>query len=227
MTWTTSSKEAISRTQKGIIHLVNIESAQAYADFKVALELDKNFTVPLVFLANLSVGEAQKTYAQRAIKSAVGKSPGEKLLATTVAPENIRGTNIETWKKLYDMFPDDNVAGYYNVVYRETRKESFKEARAYITKFPDKPWMYNIIAYYYMNDEKDFELAKANFTRYLLLYPEGCNPYDSMGDYYYAVKDYENAEKYYNMALEKYPFNSSTIDKLKEMKDSKKIKSSN
>lgn len=222
MTLTSRSKEAINRTQIGILHLLNIENAQAYEEFRQALELDKNFTLPLVFMANLSIGEAQKTYADLAIKSAEGKSAGEKLLATTVAPENIQGLNSETWKKLYALFPDDDLAGYYYVTYRESRKETFEAAKEYISKFPGKAWMYNTIAYYYMNDLKDFEMAKENFTKYILLYPEGCNPYDSMGEYYLNVGDYENSEKYYNMALEKYPFNISSLDKLKEIKELKK-----
>ncbi|MEI9911396.1 MAG: hypothetical protein WDO71_18100 [Bacteroidota bacterium] len=33
-----------------------------------------------------------------------------------------------------------------------------------------------------------------------------------------------NSEKYYNLSLEKYPFNASAIDKLKEIKASKEKK---
>jgi hypothetical protein len=46
-----------------------------------------------------------------------------------------------------------------------------------------------------------------------------------MGEYYFMVGDMENSEKYYNMALEKYPFNISSIDKLKEIKTMKEKKS--
>jgi hypothetical protein len=39
--------------------------------------------------------------------------------------------------------------------------------------------------------------------------------------YYFITGDMENAEKYYRLALEKYPFNSSSIEKLNEIKMAK------
>lgn len=224
MTWTTKSANALKLAEKGANHMMNIEFAQAYEEFREALELDKNFTIPLVFMANLTVGDVRKAYAERAVKSAVGKTEGEKLFASTVAPGNTQDGNRATWEKLYKMFPDGSMVGTYYVFSRATREETFSAAQDYIKKFPDKPWMYNSIAYYYMQDKNDYAMAKENFMKYIQLYPEGCNPYDSMGEYYFNAGDLENSEKYYNMALEKYPFNSSSIDKLKEIKEAQKKK---
>ena len=226
MTWTTKSDKALKLAEKGVNHMMNIEFAQAYEEFSEALELDKNFTIPLVFMANLTVGDVRKSYAERAVKSTQGKTEGEKLFASTVAPGNTPEGNRATWEKLHNMFPDGSMIGTYYVFTRATREETFSAAQDYTKKFPDKPWMYNSIAYYYMQDKKDYAMAKENFEKYIKLYPEGCNPYDSMGEYYFNVGDMEKSEKYYNMALEKYPFNTSSADKLKEIKIAKNKKNS-
>ncbi len=221
MTWTTKSDKALKAAQAGTEYMMNIEFAQAYEKFNEALAADPNFTIPLVFMANLTNGEVRKSFAERAVKSAVGKTEGEKLFASTVAVGNTRDGNREIYEKLYKMFPDGSMLGTYYVFTIENRDEAFAAAQDYIKKFPDKPWMNNTIAYYYMLDKKDMQTAKEYFEKYIKMYPNGCNPYDSMGEYYFNNGDMDNAEKYYNMALEKYPFNISSIEKLKEIKEKK------
>jgi len=69
MTWTTKSEEAHKIASEGVDHFMNIEFPQAYESLKKAVELDPDFTVALVFLANLTQGETKKGYAKRAIAS--------------------------------------------------------------------------------------------------------------------------------------------------------------
>ena len=69
---------------KGADHYMNAEFERSYADFSEALQLDPDFTVALVFMANLTRGEARKAYIQKAIKSAENKTEGEKLFASTL-----------------------------------------------------------------------------------------------------------------------------------------------
>ncbi len=221
MTWTTKSEEARKLAGQGADHMMNIEFAQAYNYFQASLKLDPNFTIPLVFMTNLTNGEVQKSYAMRALKSTAGKTEGEKLFATLVEKDATAETRRAIWEKLYKMFPDGGMIGTYYVFTRATPDEQFSAAEEYIKKFPTKPWMYNIIAYYYLNQKKDNVKAKEYFEKYISMYPDGCNPYDSMGEYYFNIGDMENSERYYNMSLEKYPFNISSIDKLKEINDKK------
>ena len=54
------------------------------------------------------------------------------------------------------------------------------------------------------------------------MYPDGCNPYDSMGEFYLDTGDTANAEKYYKMALEKYPFNVSSVEAVEKIEAAKK-----
>jgi len=218
MTWSTKSDKAKELASQGADHAMNIELAQAYEDFNAALKLDPDFTVALVFMSSLTSGETKKAYAERAIRSAEKKTAGEKLFASTVAPGNTPESNREVWAKLHDMFPDGTMIGLYYVFTRATPAEQFTVAQDYMKKFPDEAPIYNILAYLYIQEKKDTATAKTYFEKYLQMHPDGCNSYDSMGEYYFMVGDLQNSEKYYKLSLEKYPFNSSSSDKLKEIK---------
>ena len=222
MTWTTKSKPAKELALSGANHMMNAEFPQAYSDLSAALRLDPNFTVALVLMTNLTRGESRRAYIERATKSLTNKTAGEKLFVSTILDENQTSRDKkEIWEKLHSMFPDGQMIGDLYVQSRATPEERFAAAQDYIKKFPQQAAMYNTIAYYYMLDKKDNEMAKKNLEKYIALYPEGSNPYDSMGEYYLNTGDTENAKKYYTMALEKYPFNISSINALQKMSDKK------
>ena len=222
MTWTSKSEAAKKLASEGADYFMNIEFPQAYEKFKQALELDPDFTVALVFMANLTEGEVKKDYSKRAVASAANKTEGEKLFASVVQEGATQATNRDVWAKLHDMFPDGGMIGNFYVVTRATPEERFTAAQDYIAKFPDNAWMYNTIAYYYMLDKKDMAKAKECFEKYIALYPKGYNPYDSMGEYYLNAGDTENSKKYYTMAVERYPFSNSSVTALQKMADDAK-----
>ena len=222
MTWTSSSKEAKDLAESGAQHMMNIEFEQAYSDFSQALKLDPDFTVVLVFMNNLARGESRKAYAERAQKSALKKTEGEKLFASLTDANYTPEQRRDIWAKLHSMFPDGDMLTHYYAITRATPEERFSAAQDYIKQFPKSPAMYNTIAYYYLQDKKDNEMAKKNFDKYIELYPEGTNSYDSMAEYYLTTGDRENAKKYYTLALEKYPLNNSSLNALQKMDDEKK-----
>lgn len=221
MTWTTSSKEAKEIALKGADHMMNIEFAQAYQQFEKALALDPNFTIVLTLMANLSNGEAKKKFAERAFASAKNKTAGEQLFVKLVTPENKQADNQKIWADLHDMFPDGGFIGFFYVLSRSTPAEQFTAAEEYVKKHPDSAPIHNILGYLYLQEKKDNATAKKYFEKYIELYPTGCNPYDSFAEYYFITGDMDNAEKYYQLALEKYPFNNSSLEKLKEIKIAK------
>lgn len=228
MTWTTKSEKAKLLAQKGAGYMMNIEFAQAYDQFKQALELDPDFTVVLTLMANLSDGAQKKMYADKALASSAKKTPGEQLFASLAKADNKPDDNRKIWAQLREMFPDGSFINFFFVLSRATPEEQFAAAQEYVVKFPDVAAIYNILGYGNMQVKKDTAAAKTYFEKYVQLYPEGCNPYDSFGEYYFNTGDMANAEKYYRIALEKYPFNMSSIDKLKEIKavkDKDKVKS--
>lgn len=222
MEWTTKSTAAKKLAEQGVLYFMNVEYPQAYEKFQEALKLDPDFSIPLVFLTNITQGETRKKFAERAIKSAENKSEGEKLFVSIVKPENNQQANREAWAKLHEMFPDGGMLAYFYVVTRPTAEERFLAAQQYIEKFPKNPAMYNTLAYYYMLDKKDMDNAKKYLEKYMELYPDGYNPYDSMGEYYMNAGDMTNAKKYYLLAVEKYPFSNSSLLALQKIKENDK-----
>ena len=55
------------------------------------------------------------------------------------------------------------------------------------------------------------------FEEYIDLYPNGYNPYDSMGEFYYNEGDLENAKYFYNKAAENFYAASTANERLKEL----------
>lgn len=222
MTWTTKSKEAKGFASSGANHFMNAEFAQAYNDFTAAVKLDPDFTIPLTFLANFSTGETRKMYSKRALESAADKTAGEKLFASLADEKNKRADNAEIVSKLHTMFPDGAMIGSLYIQTRANPDEGWAAAQEYLKKFPDEPSIYNTMGYYNLQVKKDTAAAKQYFEKYITMYPDGCNPYDSMGEFYLDNGDTANAEKYYKLALEKYPYNISSVVALQKIEDGKK-----
>jgi tetratricopeptide (TPR) repeat protein len=222
MAWTSKSKQAKKMAAIGLYHVLNVEREQAYHDFKAALESDPGFTLPLAFLANLSVGEARKDFAARAQASAMNKTEGERLLASLADDKATPEARRDIWDKLHKMYMNDRVIGHFYAITRATPDEQFAAITEYVQKYPEEPAMYNMLGYYYMNEKKDSVKAKEYFEKYIQLYPEGANPYDSMGEFYLLTGDAANSEKYYKMALEKYPFMVSSVQALQKIEEGKK-----
>ena len=120
------------------------------------------------------------------------------------------------------MLPDYSILGHFYVITRANPEESFTASEDYIKKFPDQPGMYNNIAYYYLKTKKDNDMAKQYLEKYISLYPDGANPYDSMGEFYLDSGDSVNAKKYYTMALEQYPFLTSSVNALEKLASDQK-----
>lgn len=216
MTWTSNSKEAREQAQAGVQHLLNVEMPQAYEAFSNAVKSDPNFTPALVLLANMSVGATRKAFSERALKSAENKTEGEKLFASLVEAKDRAGA-AEILTKLHQMFPDGPLLASYYAQTRATDEERFQASEDNLKKFPNVAGFYNTMAYMYMQVKKDNTKAKEYFDKYLAMYPDGYNPYDSMGEYYLNVGDTTNSKKYYMLSLEKYPFANSSLDALQKI----------
>lgn len=222
MPWSSKSKQAKALTDKAIRHILNVEREQAYHDFKAAAEMDQGFVLPNAFLANLSAGETRKIHSLKTNEMAAGKTEAERLLASMVAENATPDSRREAWAKLHTMYPNDRFVGHYFASSRATPDEQFTAMSDYLRKYPEEPAMYNLMGYYYLTEKKDNAKAKEYFEKYIQLYPDGANPYDSMGEFYLLTGDTEKAEKYYKMALEKYPFMVSSIQALEKINADKK-----
>jgi tetratricopeptide (TPR) repeat protein len=222
MNWTTKSKEAKKFYATGLYHIINVEREQAYQDFKAAVTADPEFTLALSFLANLSAGETRKAFAKRAQASATNKSEGDVLFASLTDEKATAETRQQTWAKLHTLYPNDIAIGHFYVVSRATPEERLAAATEYNKKYPEEAAMYNMLGYYNMLDKKDNAKAKEYFEKYIQLYPDGANPYDSMGEFYLTIGDTASAEKYYTMALERFPFMVSSVQAIEKITAEKK-----
>jgi len=216
----TKSQQAKKLGMSGLAHMMNVEREFAYNDFKAAVELDPNFSVALTYLANLSFGDAQKEYARRAMETA--KNEGEKLYAQIVQEATTANERRQAWAKLRDLYPADPVIGYAYAFSKADPDERIAALTAYLQKFPEETAAYNQLGYAYMADKKDFVKAKEYFEKYIQTNPSSPNPYDSMAEFYLNTGDLANAEKYYKMALEKYPFMVSSVEGLQKVEAGKK-----
>ena len=116
------------------------------------------------------------------------------------------------------MFPDGTLIGLMYFFSLQTPAEQYPVVESFIKKNPEDAAFYNLMGYVTLSHKKDTVLAKSFFEKYINMYSEGYNPYDSMAEYYFLKGDLDNAEKYYLITQEKYPFSISASDKLKEIK---------
>jgi Tfp pilus assembly protein PilF len=216
ITWTTKSKEASEWAKKGLVHYNNLESELAYQDFIRALEKDPNFTMAQFMMAMLTVGDTKKMYIEKTKVSVAKKSEGEKMLVSLLDAKS-RKEGHEIWIKLHNKFPDDTFSYYYYALSMPDSVQEFDAMTEYLQKYPSSPEAINNLAYMYLTDKKDTATAKKYFEKYIEVYPDGYNPYDSMGEFYYRIGDMENSKKYYTKSLEHYPFCYTSRQKMEEL----------
>lgn len=214
--WTTKSKEAREWAKKGLMHYNNLESEVAYENFGRALEKDPNFTMVQFMMAIMTYGDTKKMYIDKAKASATDKSEGEKMLVSLLDAKS-RKEGHEIWIKLHNKFPDDTFSYYYYALSMPDSVQEFDAMTEYLQKYPSSPEAINNLAYMYLTDKKDTATAKKYFEKYIEVYPNGYNPYDSMGEFYYRVGDMENSKKYYTKSLEHYPFCYTSRQKMEEL----------
>jgi tetratricopeptide (TPR) repeat protein len=216
VTWTTKSKEARELATKGLTHYKNLEFEVAYEYFTTALEKDPDLTVAQVGMAVLSVGDTKKMYTDKAKASVANKSEGEKIMVTLLDIKSPKESHA-IWTNLHNKFPDDALCYYYYALTMPDSVQAFNTITEYLQKYPSSPEALNNLAYMYLVVKKDTETAKKYFERYIEVYPDGYNPYDSMGEFYYRIGDMENSKKYYTQSLEHYPFCYSSRKKIEEL----------
>jgi len=211
------NKKARPYVARGMGYIMNNENEMAYPEFQKAVTLDPNATVALYYLATITTGNVRQNYSQRTMQSLEGKTDGEKLFFSSLDTTLSQKQRADLYEKLHVMYPGSVLfSGYYSFT-RSSDETRLGATQEMIRQFPNEGFAYNNLGYLYMNYKKDMRMAKQSFEKYIALYPDGCNAYDSMGEYYLNNGDYPNARKYYQMALEKYPFYTNSIIKLQEI----------
>jgi len=150
--------------------------------------------------------ENYRENAGKAVAIEVRLSPGEEFLKEALGKwlEDPKADLTETGNKLVEMYPNDEeayaflafcqyIAGNY-----EGQAETYRKA---LEIAEHKAYFYNTLGYTYLN-LKNFEEAEKAFDTYMEMESGIPNPWDSKGDYFMAVEDYEKAAEHFMKAYE-------------------------
>ena len=210
-------------THMGIKHFMNIEREKAYTYFEAAIAQDPSLFAPHVALAWMSKGDKKSYHKVQAQNLVKGKNEVSRTFVSLLsipkgesAPEQRR----QAWAKMHELGHDGRFIHFQYALSLENTEDVIAELKNLKAKNKadgdDVAHIHNILGYMYYelgNKEK----SKAHFEKYVALYPEGYNAYDSMGEFYYNEGDLEKAKSYYAKAKEQYPAAVSATNMLKQI----------
>jgi tetratricopeptide (TPR) repeat protein len=209
---------------------MNVEQEMAYTYFKSSLDFDSTLFGSHVMLARMSpAGEVRDMHQKKARELVKGKNENSNLFVSffDVLPgDDLKARRHKVWSKMYEIEPDGRFIHYYYAITKPTLEEGISELEVLLEKqkndnnFLGVGHILNRLGYF--NDALGNKAKAKNYLdQYIKAYPDGYNPYDSMGDYYSNEKDYENALSYYQKSLDRYPANRSSIKNIREINDLK------
>lgn len=198
-----SSPEAI-RLMNEALAVMGHDMARFEANIAAALEAD-----PDMVAANFFTGinpnrpmEEGRPYVENVLAYTGEMSEGERLMQEMCTHFDEEDYDfMGGMSRLTELYPQDArmcllVGMAY--LYSETPMDGFPylETAAQRGKLPGA---YNLMGYAYLRSG-NLPRAKAMFEQYIAAAPKAANPYDSMGDYYLAVEDYEAAATHFEKA---------------------------
>ncbi len=204
---TTSSAEAKAEYEQGRTLVDNLKITDSAPHFQKAVELDPNFALAEMALANSSpTGTAFFEHLNKAVALAGKVSDGEKLLILS----NQAGANgdfkgqLPYLQQLVAAYPNDERAHfalgtfYFGQNQIPAAIEEFKKAT---DLNPSYASAYNLLGYSYRQNVSYPEAEKA-FQRYIELIPKDPNPYDSYAELLLKMGRFDDAIAQYRKALE-------------------------
>lgn len=170
-----------------------------------------------------------KEYGSAAVNNKAKINEGEQLYKEMINKllQDQKADLTEITGKLVALYPKDQQA-YYSLIIAQMNKNDYQGALNTISeamKIADyKPVIYNLYGYAYLGLNR-MEDAKKAFDKYMELAPEVANAYDSMGDYYFQMKDYKKAAEYFSKSAAKgLEMSKSKEKKARHMADSLGLK---
>ena len=228
--WFGDNDAANAMVTKGMFHFYNVEFEKAYTFFSGSLELDSSLFASHVALAWLTPnGETDEMHKSKARELVKGKNETSNLMVSLLdidlpAGEERRAKRHEIWSKMHEIEPDGRFIHRFYATTKPTPQERINELKVLLEKNKNpgrlEPYAYifNILGYMHYGIG-DKAAAKSYFEQYLEAYPEGYNPPDSMGEFFFNEKEYEKALEHYNNSLDKFRYSISAINKVKEINE--------
>jgi tetratricopeptide (TPR) repeat protein len=184
------------------------EALKSFEDFQISVSLDRltsarnddpDFFMVNFYLSLVNLGNKEKfnEYAGAAVNCKAKLSDAEELMKSSLIKliDNQEADVTDIGKKLVEMYPEDVWAYWFLFSYQNIIRdnngciETLKKALE-ITENPAP--VYNMLGYIYMKIGKNDE-ASAAFDKYIELAPNNPNVYDSKGDYFMNIKEYNKA----------------------------------
>jgi Tfp pilus assembly protein PilF len=222
--WRGNDTIANAMVWQGINHLMNIENEKAYTFFEAAVAKDPSLFAPHVVLANLSWGDKREHHKAEAKKMVEGKNEVSKLYVSILDIDRKASDAADQWrskwKKMYELAFEGRFV-HYNYARSlediDARIAELEKLAGILEKSgSNNGHVHNLLGYtYYTKGDK--EKAKMHLDKYLELWPNGYNSYDSMAEYFMNEGDMENALAYYKKARKHYPGAMNAANKIKEI----------
>ena len=227
--WTNGDKLHDEMIRSGINHFLNIEREKAYVFFEKAIKLDSTSFAAHVMISTMSKPNSRKQeiHYRLAKKYSVDKNQNSKRFVSLLELKSdngyrgIRGSSKEKniiWEKMYDSEPRGGFIQFFRATSNPDLSQRIEKLEELNEKWgePNNASVINYLGYlYYQSGDK--EKSKQSFMKYLELYPDGYNSPDSMAEFFMYEKNYEEAKKYYLMALDIFPFSNSAKSSLIEI----------
>ena len=215
-----------------------LEAWDAIEDFRLnqarqllleAINEDADFFMANYFLALWNMNsdtDKFKEYAENAINCKANLSEGELLLKDAFSKllTDKESDLTEIGKELVKLYPSD-VFVYWQLAYFQSRIKDvdgqIKTLESAIEIADDPAYYFNSLGYVYMRDSR-YKEAEVAFDKYIELAPNHPNPYDSKGEYFETIKNYQSAYESYMKAydLDSKEWRLERAEKAKSMADS-------
>jgi len=205
---TTHSPQALQLYYQGIQELVKVHVYESMDSFDKAIKLDPDFFMPYFMNAMYNLArpdrEPFKSLAYRAINCKASLNESEKLLQQVLKKlmEDPKADVTEYGEKLVKLNPKSFFAYQLLATFQGFIKdyESVNNTCQAILRLPNYPdIIYNSMGYNYMKMNQ-MDKARQAFDKYMKAEPNNAYCYNSMGDYYVQLGDFQSAYDYYMKA---------------------------
>lgn len=203
---TTSSQAAYDAFKEATLNRNRFYFKEARVGFAKALELDPNFAMAMLSMADIAGDREQaETLVRRAARQRDRLTEIERY-HVDIASANIDGKfdeAVRLARELNAKHPEDALgAGYLAKAAQLSGnpEQGIKIYESLLAVDPNNAEAYNQIGYYY-GYRGEYEKAIDNLTRYQFISPDNANPFDSLGENQAYSGRYNEAIENLNRAL--------------------------
>lgn len=221
---TTDSALALEFYETSVVAFDQIKLSLAWHNLELAVKEDPDFFMAYFWMYFMS-GKEHKKVVEKALHADIIHNPAEKeiRMALKYLVDGQDEKVVEHLQNMVDLYPSDpqthKILYILQFQYLKDYEGAIVSLERAIKESPDFPPAYNQLGYAHLGLEQ-FEDAEEAFDTYIELAPEQGNPFDSKGDYFMAIKHYQEA---YESYMKAYKNDSSFEVSLKKAKKAKSL----